>query len=194
MGKLKMYAPVERCCNKGWSANKLEGIVWAKLEEYLSKPEIIVSELEKQRQDANQLGVFEEELEQVDRQLKAVDREQHQLLQWALKDFPASQVETENRRLNKARETLTAQKSELEIQIKASQEAIIDVPKLERFIELMQGRISGLDFEGKRQVLDMLDIKVWLDGESVEVTGVLPVTDDVIVHTQSSRCYYPPGL
>jgi len=47
----------------------------------------------------------------------------------------------------------------------------------------MQGRISG--FEGKRQVLDMLDIKVWLDGESVEVTGVLPVTDDVIVHTQS---------
>jgi len=49
----------------------------------------------------------------------------------------------------------------------------------------MQGRISGLDFEGKRQVLDMLDIKVWLDGESVEVTGVLPVTDDVIVHTQS---------
>jgi len=185
MGKLKMYAPVERCCNKGWSANKLEGMVWAKLEEYLSKPELIVSELEKQRQDANQLGVFEAELQQVDRQLKAVDREQHQLLQWALKDFPASQVETENRRLNKARETLTAQKSELEIQIKASQEAIIDVPKLESFIELMQGRISGLDFEGKRQVLDMLDIKVWLDGESVEVTGVLPVTDDVIVHTQS---------
>ena len=185
MGKLKMYSPVERCCNKGWSANKLEGMVWAKLEEYLSKPELIVSELEKQRQDANQLGVFEAELQQVDRQLKAVDREQHQLLQWALKDFPASQVETENRRLNKARETLTAQKSELEIQIKASQEAIVDVHKLESFIELLQGRISGLDFEGRRQVLDMLDIKVWLDGESVEVTGVLPVTDDVIVHTQS---------
>jgi hypothetical protein len=185
LGKLKMYAPVERCRNKGWSANKLESMVWAKLEEYLSKPELIISELEKQRQDANQLGVFEAELQQVEHQIKAVDREQHQLLQWALKDFPASQVETENRRLNKARETLTAQKSELEIQINASQEAIIDVPKLERFIERMQGHISALDFEGKRQVLDMLGIKVWLDGESVEVTGVLPVTDDVIVHTQS---------
>ena len=185
MGKRKMYAPVERCRNKGWSANKLEGMVWAKLEEYLSKPELIVTELEKQHQNADQLGVFEAQLQDVDRQLKAVDREQHQLLQWALKGFPENQVEAENRRLNKARETLTAQKSELEIQIKASQEAIIDAPKLESFIELMQGRISGLDFEGKRQVLDMLDIKVWLDGESVEVTGVLPVTDNVIVHTQS---------
>jgi hypothetical protein len=49
----------------------------------------------------------------------------------------------------------------------------------------MQSRIGTLDFEGKRQVLDMLDITVWLDGETIEITGVLPVTDDVIVHTQS---------
>ena len=70
-------------------------------------------------------------------------------------------------------------------QIKASQEAVISIPKLEQFIERMQGRIAGLDFEGKRQVLDMLNITVWLDGENVEITGVLPVADDVIVHTQS---------
>jgi hypothetical protein len=160
-------------------------MVWGKLEEYLSKPELIVSELEKQRQDVNQLGVFESELMQVERQLKALDREQQQLLQWALKGFPESQVEAENRRLNKARETLTVQKAELETQIKASQDAVITIPKLESFIERMQSHISGLDFEGKRQVLDMLGIKVWLDGENVEITGVLPIADDVIVHTQS---------
>jgi hypothetical protein len=182
MGKLKMYAPVERCCNKGWSANKLEGIVWAKLEEYLSKPELIVSELEKQHQDANQLGVFEAQLQDVERQLKAVDREQQQLLQWALKGFPENQVEAENRRLNKARETLKAQITELEAQIKASQDAVVSIPKLESFIERMQTRISALDFEGKRQVLDMLNIKVWLDGENVEITGVIP-TEDVVVAT-----------
>ncbi len=113
MGKLRMYAPLERCHNKGWSANKLEGMVWAELERYLSDRDLIISELEKQRQDAGQLGVFKAELERVERQLKAVGREQHQLLQWALKDFPADQVEAENRRLNKARETLKAQKTEL---------------------------------------------------------------------------------
>ena len=184
-GKLKQYAPVERCHNKGWSAKKLEAMVWAKLEEYLSTPELIVNELGKQRQGANQLGVFEAELHQVERQLKAVNREQHQLLQWALKDFPADQVEVENRRLNKAKETLLTQKAGLEAQIKAGQEAVINVPKLESFIQRIQGQISALDFESKRQALDMLDIKVYLDGENVDISGVIDTNIGVIVPTSS---------
>ena len=47
------------------------------------------------------------------------------------------------------------------------------------------GELTKLDFETKRLVLDMLNIKVWLDGHSVEITGVIPVMDDVIVTTQS---------
>ncbi len=185
MGKLKMYSPVERCGNKGWSANKLEALVWAKLEEYLGNPELILSELEKQRQDANQLGMSEAQLQDVERQLKELDREQKRLGQWDLKGFPEEMVIAENKRINLNRATLQAQKAEMKTQIKASQEAVISIPKLEQFIERMQGRIAGLDFEGKRQVLDMLNITVWLDGENVEITGVLPVADDVIVHTQS---------
>jgi len=184
IGKKKMWAPVERCHNKGWSARRLEGMVWAELERYLSDRDLIKKELKKQRQDASQLTAFEAELEQVERQLKTVDREQHQLLQWALKDFPADQVETENKRLNKARQTLKARKAELETQIKTSQDAAINIPKLEGFIERMKAGIATLDYEGKRQALDMLNITVWLDDESVEVTGVID-PEDAIVHTQS---------
>ena len=182
MGNLRMHAPLERCQNKGWSAGKLEGMVWAELEHYLSNPELIIGELEKQRQDVNQLSVFEIELHQIERQFRAVDREQHQLLQWALKGFPESQVETENKRLNKARETLTARRTELESQIKACQDTIINVPNLEAFIERIQGNIANLDFAGKRLALDMLNITVWLDGENVEVTGVIEP------EKQASRC------
>ncbi|MFC1969430.1 recombinase family protein [Chloroflexota bacterium] len=173
MGKLKIHTPVGRCCNKGWSANKLEGIVWAELERYLSNPELIVSQLEAQRQNADQVSVFEAELERIERHLKAVGREQHQLLRWALQDFPAEQVEAENKRLNKAKETLTAQRSELENQLKAGQEAVINVPNLESLIERIQAGITTLDFEGKRQVLDMLGITIYLDGENVEISGVI---------------------
>ena len=49
----------------------------------------------------------------------------------------------------------------------------------------MQSRMPILDFEGKRQVLDMLNITVWLDGETIDITGVIPVADGGIVHTQS---------
>jgi len=183
MGKKRDCSPVNPCKNKSWGADKLEAMVWAELQSYLSDRELIINEIEKQRQDANQLGVFEAELQRIERQLKAADHEQHQLLQWALKGFPESQVETENQRLNKALETLKAQKAELEAQIKASQDAVINVPNLESFIERMQGRIGTLDFEGKRQVLDMLGITVWLDGQTVDITGVIDPEDDVIATT-----------
>ncbi len=112
---------------------------------------------------------------------------ERQLLRWALKDFPADQVEAENRRLNKAKETLKAQKTELEAQLKASQDAIINVPNLERFIEDMQKQLQELDFEGKRLALDMLGITIHLDGESVEVTGTLDPKSSLQPMSRCSR-------
>jgi len=62
------------------------------------------------------------------------------------------------------------------------------VPNLERFIEDMQKRLPELDFEGKRLALDMLGITVWIDGESVEVTGTID-PESVIVRTPSFGGY-----
>ncbi len=178
------------CRNRSWRADKLEALVWGELTRYLSDRDLIINELEKQRQDANQIGVFENELQQVERQLKAIDRDQRQLLQWALKGFPEDQVISENKRFNKTRESLTAQKAELEAQLMASQEAIINVPNLERFIEQIQDKLPTLDFEGKRLALDMLGITIWLDGDNVEVTGTID-PDSVIVSTSIRSSTHP---
>ncbi|MGB8830004.1 MAG: recombinase family protein, partial [Dehalococcoidales bacterium] len=184
-GKRKMWAPVERCQNKGWSANKLEGMIWAKLEEYLSKPELIIHELEKQSQNANSLGIFESELQQIEKQLKAADHEQRQLLQWALKGFPEGQVEDENRRINKTRETLQRHKAELDAQIEASRDAIINIPKLQHTLELLQRQLKDPDFAVKRDFMESMGITVWLDGESVNITGILNPDIGCIVPTPS---------
>jgi hypothetical protein len=177
--------PIYRCHNKGWSANRLEQLVWEQVEHVIDKPEIIVSEIEKQQQEANQIGVLEGEIYRLERQLKALDREQEQLLQWALKGFPEETVVAENKRINQKRSTLHAQKAELETQVKASHEAVLSLPKLERFVELMREKLSALDFETKRIALDMLGIKVWLNGYNVEITGTIPILEGDIVTTQS---------
>ena len=189
-GKWKDRAPFGLCQNKCWGADRLETLVWVELEAYLSNRDLIINQLGKQCQDADQLGVLETELERVERQLKTVDREQYQLLQWALKGFPESQVEAENTRLNKARENLKAEKTELETKIKASNEAVINLPKLEHFVKLMQHKISTLDYEGKRQVLDMLDTTVWLDVETIDITGIID-PEGVVTVDMRSQCSLP---
>jgi len=185
-GKQRMMVPVNRCHNRSWQAGKLESMVWTEIERVLDNPELIIKEIEKQRQDANELGVLETELQQVKRQLKALDREQRELLDNALRGFPESLIISENKRINSKRASLEAQKAELEAQIKASQDAAISLPKLEHFVELLRQKLTTLDFETKRLALDMLNIQVWLDGHNVEITGIIPVMDDVIVTTQSS--------
>jgi len=184
-GKLKMVVPVNRCGNKSWQADKLEALVWKQIEHVLNNPELIITEIEKQRQGTNQLSVLGDELKQVERQLKALARDQEQLLQWALKGFPEETVVAENERINEKRNSLQTQKAELEAQIKASQEASVSLPKLKRFIELIRQKLTTLDYDTKRLALDMLNIKVWLDGHDIEITGTLPIVEDAIVTTQS---------
>ena len=93
----------------------------------------------------------------------------------------------ERRSINEKRASLDTQKAELETQVKTSQKAAVSLPKLERFVELMRQKLTTLDYKTKRLALDMLNIKVWLDGHNVEITGVIPVMDDVIVTTQSAQ-------
>ena len=187
---MKINAPIERCKNPIWGAEKLETLVWSQLENYLSDRDVILSNIEKQRQDSGRLDVFETQLKQVERQLKSANREQHRLLQWALKDFPTDQVEAENKRLNKSKETLEVQKTEIEAQIKAGQSAVINVPNLERFIKDLQDKLPLLDFDGKCLALDMLGIIVYLDDQNVEITGIIEPEISPEIVSQSSRCLF----
>jgi site-specific DNA recombinase len=174
-----------KCHNRSWSCIKLETLVMDRLEECLRDPQLITREFDKQRQEAGNLDVFESRLMEAERQLRAVVREQQQLLRWALRGFPEDQVETENKKLNKAREGFKAQVTEIENQIKACQDANYDIPNLKQVIESMKDRLSALDFEGKRQMLDMLDMTIWIEGENVEITGIIPVTDGVVAPMHS---------
>ena len=186
----RIEMPVDRCHNKSWAADNLELLVWQQIERVLSEPELIIAEIDKQRQGASQQGVLETELQRIERQLKTLDRDQEQLLQWALKGFPEETVIIENKKINAKRVTLTEHKTELQAQVEASREAAISLPNLERFVELMQEKLSVLDYKAKRLALDMLNIKVWIDGHSVEITGTIPKVDDAIVTTQSG--WHPP--
>ena len=73
----------------------------------------------------------------------------------------------------------------LEAQLQASREAVVSLPKLEEYIQLVREKLTDLDFDMKRLTLDMLNIKIWIDGSNVEITGSIPVEHSEVV-TKSS--------
>ncbi len=184
-GKLRITAPVNRCTNKNWRADKIETLVWEKIETVLDNPDFIVNAIEKQRDDSNNIDTLEPELQMAEKLLRALDLEQKQLLQWALKGFPEETVVAENKRINDSRSSLQSRKTALEAQIQTSREAAVCLPKLEEYIQLVREKLTNLDFDMKRLALDMLNIKIWVDGSNMEITGTIPVEDSEVVTTSS---------
>ena len=182
---LNTVAPANRCHNKGWMADKIETMVWQEIERVLTHPELIVAEIDNQRQAANHTNHIETELKQVQRQIKALNKEQEQLLQWALKGFPEETVIATNKSINEKKKSLVAQEEELQIKLRNCQEAALNLPKLESVIELIQEKLTTLVFATKRMALDILDIKVWIDNYNVEITGSIPLEDYAIVQPSS---------
>jgi site-specific DNA recombinase len=191
--RYKYTIPFGTCTNNSWSADKVESLVWKEVEHIIANPELIINEIERQRQDSDKSGVLKNELQHVEQHLKALKREQEELLRWALKGFPEDTIVLENMRINDKRESLKAQKAELESQIKVSQEAMINAPKLERLVELIRQEIASQDFETKRLAMEMLNIKVWVDEYSIEITGSIPIPVSPIASMPSEWHYPVPG-
>ena len=97
-------------------------------------------------------------------------------------------VIAENKRINENRSSLESQKAQLEEQIRSSRDAAISVPKMESYIQLIRSKLATLNFDMKRLALDMLNIKVWIDGLNIEITGTIPIQDaDVVTKASSLR-------
>ena len=66
-----------------------------------------------------------------------------------------------------------------------SREAAVSLPKLEVYVQLVREKLTTLDFDIKRLALEMLNIKILLNGPSVEINASIPVEDVAIATTSS---------
>ncbi|MFX1537134.1 MAG: recombinase family protein [Promethearchaeota archaeon] len=179
LGRRRINTKSEICRNKTWNADNLETIVWNEIENYLSDPNVIRNELEKRKQTASQLDVFEEEIINTELRIKELNKEQKKLLQWALKGFPSDQVESENKRINQAKETLNQERIEIELKLNNNRDSIVNIQKFEDVVKDIKNQLPNLDFEGKRLALDFLDITIWIDSENVNITGAIEAQNSV---------------
>ena len=182
----RMVSPT-KCRNRRWHANRLEELVWQEIEALLNQPEVVLSGLKTRMDEANEAGYVERELLDIDRRLKSLDKEQQQLLQWALKGFPEETVVAENKRINGQRDLLKQRRSELEARLEQARETEVNMESIERFCEVVRQNLSEFTFEDKRLALEALSIKVWVEDNKLEIEGAIPISGDDI-KSITSRC------
>jgi site-specific DNA recombinase len=179
-GNLQMVSPI-RCGNHNLPADKIESMAWHEVESLLSNPTLILNELEQRRAEAGHGDFLEQEILQVTRRLKSLDREQGQLLQWALKGFPEDAIATENEKINQVRNELQNQRAELERRIDEARQREVDMSAIEQFCKSVGQNLASFTYEDKRMALEALQIKVLVDGNNVSMTGAIPIPAGDIV-------------
>jgi len=69
-------------------------------------------------------------------------------------------------------------KIELETRIEQAKQTEVDMECIGRFCELVRQNLGDFTFDDKRLALEALRIKVWVDGNEINIEGAIPVAGE----------------
>jgi len=183
-GRVRLLS--DKCCtSKTINAVHLDEAVWTEIAKALKNPTTILADLQQLEDGINQQSFLEEELDRIVKRVKALDKEQEQLLQWAMKGFPEDMVIKENEKINCERAELQRAIQETEKKLKQAKESRIDLDTVEDFCEIASCNLADLGYAEKKLALETLKIKVWIDGNNPPtLQGVLPIPSQACAMSQ----------
>lgn len=185
---LNSMASPDKCSNRRWNRDKLQGLVWEQIRAFLLKPQAVLAGIEALQDNASQEDYYRQELRDIDKALKSLDEEQWSLLQQAKRGFPEKMVEADNKRINENRASLMQRKADLEEKIVSAAHAANNMVSIEQFCELARRNIDTFGDEDKKLATQMLDAKVYVYPDSVNIEGIIPILEDIPSDYLTSRC------
>lgn len=72
-------------------------------------------------------------------------------------------------------EALQRERLRLQQETEAHTQFKPDPQDIQKACDLVRRKLKGLSLEDKRQAMEALQVKVWIDGSSVEVEGAIPI-------------------
>lgn len=170
------YKVVERRCdNETYRAEYLEGRVWEAIGDYITAPE------RTQQRPAGKLTPAEEAARRDEREMARLERLEESLVREEkrlLEAYRTGVIDLEQLRetnpalLARKRENLEA-RARLKERILDRRRIDHDEKDLEERRLLMRVGLDAITDEGKRQLLQMMEIIVHLDGDEAELAGLL---------------------
>ncbi len=159
-------------------ADYLEDIVWENIKKILKKPEVVLNGITEQLQsEQSKPGTsIDKEIQKLKRRLKSYDTQEKRLIQLLrYEQVTQDSVLDEINQLKKERE---ADKKQLENYI-STKERIANLEnaelKLKDYCQRLYKNLDEATFEDKREILEMLAIKISATPEHIHIQGNIPL-------------------
>lgn len=169
----------QRICDARYiRADYLEDVTWNSIKKVLSEPEIVLAGISEQLESERDVSgtSLDEEIQKLKRRLKSYDPQEKRLIQMLrYEEVTQDTLLDEINRLKKERES---DKQQLENYI-YTRERIANLEKaelkLKDYCQCLHGNLNNATYQDKREVLEMLAIKVTTTPERIDVHGIIPL-------------------
>ena len=151
----------------------------------LAKPEILLTALEIQAKEAKQVDSLQRRLEQIQAQLENRQKQKERI--WRAFELTGDEgsFKGDIERLTREVNALEASKVELERRIETYQRYEIDAERIKEACQLFSANLKDLTYEEKRFALEALQIRVLVDGETLQLEGAISTKNQSIVSSAS---------
>jgi len=93
--------------------------------------------------------------------------------------YTYDRLEREVTRVKVYQERAEVEKADLEERLKESHQHRIDDRRIEQVLSLLASNIDNASEQDRQLAYDFLNIKVWIDSDTITIEGILPVMDVV---------------
>ena len=180
-GRIKLLTS-EPCSSPTVNAKRLEESVWLEVSKALRNPNFILAGLQELQKSNIGSEHLEERIKLNRSRLETLDKADTRYLRlYGVGAYPVEKLETECKRIKVERDSIYRDNAELEKHIIEARELILAAEKIKQTLGLVNTNLDSFTFTDKRQMLEALKVKVWLDGHSVTIEGILPILEPEIV-------------
>ena len=171
----------QRICDARYiRADYLEDVTWNGIKKVLSEPEIVLAGISEQLESERAVPgtSLDEEIQKLKRRLKSYDPQEKRLIQMLrYEEVTQDILLDEINRLKKERES---DKQQLENYM-FTRERIANLQKaelqLKDYCQRLHSNLDNATYHDKREILEMLAIKVTATPERIDVHGIIPIED-----------------
>jgi len=180
----------EPCPSCSLRGDRIEPLVWDTVSRLLSRPQLIIDHV---KMDGHKpLKHLQANLDRVQQALAKKKIETDRMLE-AYKigaiDLQTLKQKMDDIRSEEAR--LNEEELRLKAELRQAQAQELNEEKLFEFCQSLPAVLTGLDFEGKRQILREVVDRIAIDGTEVTVYGIIPPTPEEIAEDASIVLHSP---
>jgi site-specific DNA recombinase len=167
----------ERCTARYAPAHELDELVWQDLCHIMSNPDVINHELERAHAGDWLPQALQAKRNTTRQALTSLERQQERLLEVYLAEIiTQDEFERKRQELSQTRNGLQQQLKQLEHQAQKQVETLALANHIQEFCSRIQPTLSKLNFEQRRQLVELLIDRVIVDDEKVEIRYVIPTS------------------